>query len=52
MNNRIIAEWAGEPVGGPAESYCQDDYCSDCLNNIACNVMLKDWEDCEDKVTA
>ncbi len=51
MNQKQFAEWADEPTGGPETSYCQDEYCSDCLNNVACNVTLKDWEDCDDKVT-
>ena len=30
----------------------QDDYCADCANVCACNVVLKDGEDCGDRAEA
>ena len=36
-----------EPFNESRES--QDDYCADCAHADACNVMLKDGEDCGDR---
>jgi len=39
-----------KPFNASRES--QDDYCADCANVCACNVVLKDGEDCGDRAEA
>jgi len=41
---------APKPFDSSRES--QDDYCAGCANACACNVMLKDGEDCGDRAEA